>query len=164
MRSLGTVISTSVQADRHGPSITTRSPDSRTRSNSSRNGPTSPPGLDRMRTSARAGTIAVQSASAARASLIGAVSIIAASDRMTWSAARRPPIFLAVAAGNAGLREGGHPGVAGQSRAQQQNGDTGAGGLSQPHVEIEQRIEPKFPQQRAVTGLGRDMPGTAMIK
>ena len=30
MRSLGTTLSTSVQADRHGPSITTRSPEART--------------------------------------------------------------------------------------------------------------------------------------
>src|SRR3979490_480593 len=55
MRSFGTADSTSVQADRHGPSITTRSPDARTRANRSRNGPTSPPGLARMRTSAEAG-------------------------------------------------------------------------------------------------------------
>src|ERR1700733_13804861 len=55
MRSLGTTLSTSVQADRHGPSITTRSPDARTSSNISRNGPTCPPGLARMRTSACAG-------------------------------------------------------------------------------------------------------------
>src|SRR5215469_11288503 len=59
MRSLGTMLSTSVQADRHGPSITTRSPDSRTFSNRSRNGPTSPPGLSRMRTSARAIMLAI---------------------------------------------------------------------------------------------------------
>src|SRR4051812_45472841 len=55
MRSFGTVDSTSVQADRHGPSMTTRSPDARTRANKSRNGATSPPGLARMRTSADAG-------------------------------------------------------------------------------------------------------------
>src|SRR5712692_8712982 len=55
MRLLGTMLSTSVQADRHGPSITTRSPEARTRSNRSRNGATSPPGLARIRTSACAG-------------------------------------------------------------------------------------------------------------
>src|ERR1051325_6202758 len=55
MRSFGTVDSPKVQADRHGPSITTRSPEARTRANRSRNGPTSPPGLARMRTSAAAG-------------------------------------------------------------------------------------------------------------
>src|SRR5579863_1997653 len=56
MRSAGTMLSTSVQAERQGPSMTTRSPESRTRSNRSRNGPTCPPGLARMRTSASAGT------------------------------------------------------------------------------------------------------------
>ena len=44
MRSFGTIDSTSVQAERQGPSITTRSPEALTRSNSSRNGPTSPAG------------------------------------------------------------------------------------------------------------------------
>jgi hypothetical protein len=39
------------QHQRHGPSITTRSPVLRTPSNRSRNGPTCPPGLLRMRTS-----------------------------------------------------------------------------------------------------------------
>ena len=51
MRLIGTTLNTNVQADKHGPSITTRSPDSRRRPNISRNGPTSPPGLPRMRTS-----------------------------------------------------------------------------------------------------------------
>src|SRR3974390_1494907 len=55
MRLFGTMLKTSVQADRQGPSMTTRSPESRTSSNRSRNGPTSPPGLERMRTSARSG-------------------------------------------------------------------------------------------------------------
>src|SRR4030088_2126236 len=55
MRLFGTMLNTSVQADRHGPSITTRSPEARTRSNSWRNGATGPPGLARMRTSAFAG-------------------------------------------------------------------------------------------------------------
>src|ERR1700742_2489282 len=59
MRSLGTMLSTSVQADRHGPSITTRSPELRTFSNRSMNGPTWPPGLARMRTSARASMVAI---------------------------------------------------------------------------------------------------------
>ena len=54
----GTTLSTSVQADRQGPSITTRSPDARTLSNRSMNGPTCPPGLPRMRTSARASSVA----------------------------------------------------------------------------------------------------------
>ena len=60
--SLGTMLSTSVQADRHGPSITTRSPEARTSSNMSRNGPTCPPGLARMRTSALAGELAAHNA------------------------------------------------------------------------------------------------------
>src|SRR5246500_1662576 len=58
MRSLGTMLSTSVQADRHGPSTTTRSPELRTFSNRSMNGPTWPPGLARIRTSARASMVA----------------------------------------------------------------------------------------------------------
>src|SRR5215467_3214828 len=58
MRSAGTMLSTSVQADRQGPSITTRSPELRTCSNRSMNGPTWPPGLARMRTSARASMVA----------------------------------------------------------------------------------------------------------
>src|SRR3954464_15151810 len=69
MRSFETVETTSVQADRHGPSITTRSPDARTCANRSRNGPTSPPGLARMRSSADAGDAnsAVSNAVAAKA-------------------------------------------------------------------------------------------------
>src|SRR5690349_5828753 len=55
IRSLGTMLSTSVQAERQGPSITTRSPVARTLSNRSRNGPTCPPGLEMMRISATAG-------------------------------------------------------------------------------------------------------------
>src|SRR6201996_8623651 len=57
MRSFGTTLSTSVQADMQGPSITTRSPEAATLSNMSRNGPTCPPGLSRMRTSARANIV-----------------------------------------------------------------------------------------------------------
>ncbi len=56
-------LSTSVQADRQGPSITTRSPEARTRSNKSRNGPTWPPGLARMRTSPHAGAASAHSVS-----------------------------------------------------------------------------------------------------
>src|SRR4051794_10683830 len=52
------MLSTSVQADRQGPSITTRSPLSRTFSNKSRNGPTCPPGDWMMRISAKAGVAA----------------------------------------------------------------------------------------------------------
>src|SRR5262249_32182572 len=44
------------QADRHGPSMTTRSPLARTAANSRRYSLTSPPGLDRIRTSPKAGT------------------------------------------------------------------------------------------------------------
>src|ERR1043165_2899954 len=58
MRSLGTMLTTSVQADRHGALTTTRSPELRTFSNRSMNGPTWPPGLARMRTSARASMVA----------------------------------------------------------------------------------------------------------
>src|ERR1700748_1131437 len=58
MRSLGTMLSTSVQADRHGPSMTTRSPEFFTFSKRSMNGPTWPPGLARIRTSARASMVA----------------------------------------------------------------------------------------------------------
>src|ERR1700748_3230534 len=58
IRSLGTMLSTSVQADRHGPSMTTRSPEFFTFSKRSMNGPTWPPGLARIRTSARASMVA----------------------------------------------------------------------------------------------------------
>src|SRR5712672_1161051 len=74
--SLGTMVSPSVQADRHGPSMTTRSPEARTRSNRSRNGPTCPPGLARMRISACAGgEIRLPSAAASRIILAKAVRI-----------------------------------------------------------------------------------------
>src|SRR5262249_6095572 len=66
MRSPGTMLRTSVQADRQGPSITTRSPVSRTLSNRSRNGPTCPPGLARMRISARAGACMIEQAASVR--------------------------------------------------------------------------------------------------
>src|SRR5580704_18000750 len=59
MRSFGTMLRTSVQADRHGPSITTRSQEARTSSNRSRKSPTFPPGLERMRTSACANSDAM---------------------------------------------------------------------------------------------------------
>src|SRR5690242_715030 len=58
MRSCGTTLNTSVQADMQGPSMITRSPEAFTLSNRSRNGPTCPPGLSRMRTSARAKIVA----------------------------------------------------------------------------------------------------------
>jgi hypothetical protein len=54
MRPCGIVLSTSVQAEMQGPSIITRWPDWRTVANMRRNEPTSPPGLDMMRKSARA--------------------------------------------------------------------------------------------------------------
>src|SRR5262249_28108783 len=54
IRSCGIVLSTSVQADRQGPSMITRSPDWRTAANSRRYEPASPPALDTMRNSARA--------------------------------------------------------------------------------------------------------------
>src|SRR5262245_52624627 len=53
----GIVLSTSVQADRQGPSMITRSPDCRTRAKTSRKLLTSPPGLDRIRKSARTGSV-----------------------------------------------------------------------------------------------------------
>jgi len=48
--------------------------------------------------------------------------------------------------GDAGLSEGGHPGVASQRCAQQQNGDSCALGFAEPHIEVEQRVETKFTQ------------------
>jgi hypothetical protein len=54
MRPCGIVLSTSVQAEMQGPSMITRWPDWRTVANMRRNEPTSPPGLDTMRKSARA--------------------------------------------------------------------------------------------------------------
>src|SRR5262249_9284380 len=55
MRLFGIVLNSSVQAERHGPSMTTRSPLARTAANSRRYSLTSPPGLDRIRTSPNAG-------------------------------------------------------------------------------------------------------------
>src|ERR1700730_17188448 len=66
MRSSGTMLRTSVQADRHGPSITTRSPEARTCSNRWRKSPTFPPGLERTRTSARANSDAMAHSATAR--------------------------------------------------------------------------------------------------
>ena len=57
MRFFGIVLNTSVQAERHGPSMITRSPDCRTRANTERKLLTSPPELDRMRKSARTGSV-----------------------------------------------------------------------------------------------------------
>src|SRR5690242_5918736 len=56
MRLFGIVLSSNVQAERHGPSMTTRSPVARTAANSRKYWVTSPPWLERMRTSAKAGT------------------------------------------------------------------------------------------------------------
>jgi hypothetical protein len=56
MRPCGIVLSTSVQAEMQGPSMITRWPDWRIVANKRRNEPTSPPGLDTMRKSARAVT------------------------------------------------------------------------------------------------------------
>ena len=69
MRLLGMVLSTSVQAERHGPSMTTRSPVARTSSNRSRNSPICPPGLPLMRTSAAADPTAASAISIAAAIL-----------------------------------------------------------------------------------------------
>src|SRR3954447_5541345 len=145
MRSLGTMLSTSVQADRHGPSITTRSPEARTRSNSWRNGVTGPPGLARMRTSACAGRNA------------RADSITAASKAVFRTAVRmlRVPLHdhgmeygiingtlsdkvpSLGGAGNTGFGESGHAAMAGQRRAQQQDRNAGARGFAEPHMKIE---------------------------
>ncbi len=54
--------------------------------------------------------------------------------------------------------------MAGQSRAQQQNGDARARGFAEPHIEIKQRVEAEFLQQRAMTGFGGDMRRAAMIQ
>lgn len=79
--------------------------------------------------------------------------------------ARWPDKVLSVIRpGDAGLGEGSHSGMTGERRAQQQNGDTGAGGFAEPHVEIEQRVEAEFSQQGAVAGFGRDVSGAAMIQ
>jgi len=58
---------------------------------------------------------------------------------MTGSSCGKVPSF--VRAGDPGLGEGGHPGMAGERRAQQEDGNAGAGGFAEPHVEIEQRVE-----------------------
>src|SRR6185437_1623851 len=102
MRLLGTTLSTSVQADRHGPSMMTRSPEARTRSNRSRNGPTCPPGLARMRISACAGGEARTHSMAGRSMILArSVRIIEPSfDRMTDSTGNgqpRPPVPLETA-------------------------------------------------------------------
>src|SRR5262245_63595851 len=55
MRLRGTPLNTSVQAERQGPSMTTRSPDCLTLAKKSRYWPTEPPPLDRMRTSPSTG-------------------------------------------------------------------------------------------------------------
>jgi hypothetical protein len=67
-------------------------------------------------------------------------------------------------AGDAGFVECGHPGVTGQRRAQQQDGDARARGFAKPHVEIEQRVEAEFAQQRAVTGFGGDVSRTGALR
>ncbi len=73
-------------------------------------------------------------------------------------------VLSVIRAGDAGLGEGGHSGMTGEGRAQQQYGDAGAGGFAEPHVEIEQRVEAEFGQQRAVAGFGGDMSGAAVIE
>jgi hypothetical protein len=57
MRLRGTALSTSVQAERQGPSMTTRSPDCLTLAKKLRYSLTDPPPLDRMRTSESAGAV-----------------------------------------------------------------------------------------------------------
>ncbi len=54
--------------------------------------------------------------------------------------------------------------MAGQRRAQQQDGDARPRGFAEPHVEIEQRIEAEFAKQRPVAGFGGDMSRAAMIQ
>src|SRR2546430_12817614 len=168
MRSAGTIISTSVQADRQGPSITTRSPEAFTRSNSAINGPTCPPGLARMRTSARTGRIAAHKAAATMITLMTAIRMRRSFVRRT---ALRPSyaeicgrVSSILRARDAGLRECCHPGMAGQRGARQQDRDPCAGCFAKPHVEVEQRNQLQFTQQIAVAGFGRDVPGAAMIE
>src|SRR3954451_7469084 len=162
------MLTTSVHAERQGPSITTRSPDWRTRSNSSRNGPTAPPGLARMRISARAGRIAANSAAVATTSLMTAI-------RMRGSFVRRTALWPSYAeicgkvssilrAGDAGLGESCHPGVTGERGADQWDRDPCARRFAEAHVQVEQRIQLEFAQEIAVAGFGRDVPGAAMIE
>ena len=54
--------------------------------------------------------------------------------------------------------------MTGQRRAQQQDCDAGAGGLAEPHFEVEQRGEAEFAQQVAMSGLGGYVSGAAVIE
>jgi hypothetical protein len=56
----GIVLNTSVQAEKQGPSMTTRSLDCRSSENSRKYCRTSPPELDTILTSAKVGTVAIR--------------------------------------------------------------------------------------------------------
>ncbi|WP_424592185.1 histidine phosphatase family protein [Bradyrhizobium sp.] len=69
-----------------------------------------------------------------------------------------------IRAANPGLGKGRHPDVTGKRGARQQDRHAGAGGLAEPHAEIEQRLKAELAQQFAVAGFGRDVPGAAVIQ
>src|SRR5437899_4821638 len=166
MRSAGTIISTSVQADKQGPSITTRSPEAFTRSNRAINGPTCPPGLARMRTSARTGSTTAHSAAATTIILMTAIRMRGSLVSTALPASYAEicgKVSSSVRTADAGVRECRHPDMAGQRGARQQDRHACARRLAEPHVKVEQRRQLQFAQEIAVAGFGRDVPGAAMI-
>src|SRR4029079_7453695 len=99
-------------------------------------------GLARMRISARAGRIAANSAAATTTSLMTAIRL-----RGSLVSTALPPSYAEICgevssilrAGNAGLRECRHSGMAGQRGAHQQDRDACARPLAQPPVQVAQR-------------------------
>src|ERR1700759_5269298 len=66
------------------------------------------------------------------------------------------------AAGNPGLREGGHTTMASDRRPQDIHGERRAGAFTQPHVEIEQHRPAQLLHQTPMPSLGRNMPDHRM--
>ncbi len=76
----------------------------------------------------------------------------------------RSPPGLAVLAGDMGLGEGRHAGMAGERGAKHEHGDRGARAFAEPHAEIEQRLKAELLQQEAVARLGRQVSGERMVE
>lgn len=60
---------------------------------------------------------------------------------------------------HAGLGKTRHPRMTFQRRADDVDGEAGAGAFAEPHAEVEQRRQAERFEQAAVAGFGRDMGG-----
>src|SRR6478735_6741090 len=159
MRSFGTTLNTRVQADRHGPSITTISPEARTRSNRSRNGPTCPPGLDRIRTSARTG-ITVRAPTKIVASIVLARAVRILPLRLTRRSASQLPGILSVPSFTAQCRQADAGGIEAAIDRQSLSRDVAGAITAEEEYRVRQFLfEPVAVERNRIVIVGADFRG-----